>query len=722
MDDEVEYVSDDEDYAPRPRSNVNNRPEMDLYSIDSQFPFYKFNGTQLFGPVDFTLKGFEPTQSIYAFSDANNESYILTGKTITGKEPIFQGESLKPYNLHNDVIVWQRLNTTEYYLSSKIVYDFIDGTNQNYNFFIDQHDYLLEGKSSQGVISSLANIKLTVETKKHRDDGEENVYYTFSNHDSSTIYNFERNENNKFQLIISDTENSERIYDVKSDTSKCTTTAPCIDDISETLDEEEDSDDIDACTSCGDYYHIGDNDKPDEHKGLCAPCIISLQISDINGIVYKPIQKTSFYSFDKLSTKTHGLNSRPKIAGPKLIITMFSFLSGHGMVVNKEFRGKINTIIANGSQLYGTPGWTATELVETSTFRPGTQCQGNYTCKTHIICIGNPLLPTITTELNNGALTNNVFDQLCDADSSVDESVKQLLQFQNSTHSMSLNKIKKFVIDKRNDKKTNDLIVANYYRAQQIGELWGISSNIGSNEEIKTAEKYIGGYKDAIEMADRIQNKLDLDEAVNVNHPIVRAKFCNVYCENAQGIVVANKNFMINHLFMLPNGIKLSDVNRNCEKYLCESVYSHLSQTNTNVRAAIAQNSHIELVSIILDNTCNYAGSGVVLSHSGVVPYGFKQTESPYVTVNTQPQAQQVSPFSPFGQQQASPFSPFGQQQASPFSPFGQQPQQPFSLFGRRGGFKKTKGKVYKNTRNHRKASKKQRKIRTRRNNRKTRK
>ena len=694
-DDEIEYVSDDENYVRQPRGNVNDIPEMVLYSINSEISFYKFDGEQLLGPVEFILKGFEPTQSIYGFSDANSEEYILTGKTIVGKEPIFQGESFEAYNLHNDVIIWERLNTTEYYLSPKIVYDFIDGTNKNYNFFIDQNEYLLESKGSQGIISSGVNVKLTVENKKYRDDGSQNIYYTFSNYNSTEIYNFERNENDDFQIIISDTQNSERIYDVKSDTSKCTTTSPCIDDISETFDEE-DSNNIDACISCGEEYDIGDNDETVEYKGLCAPCIISLKITDSDGIVYKPIQQISFYSLDKLSKKKNGLNSRPNIPGPKLIITMFSFLSGHGMVVNKDFRGKINTIIARGSELYGTPGWTATELVETSTFKPGTQCQGHsteeYTCKTHIICIGNPLLPTITTVSNNGTLTNNVFDQLCNANASVDESVKQILQFQNSSHNMSLELIKKSVTDKSYDKKTNDVIVANYYMAQKVGELWGICSNIGK-EEIKIAEKYISGYNDEREMISRKRNKEDLDEAVTVQHPIVRAKFCNIYYENTDGTVELNNNIMINHLFMLPDETKLSDVNRNCEKYLCDSVYNHLSQNDTNVIRALGQNPHIELVSIILDNTCNYAGSGVVLSHSGQIPYGFVQTQT----------------------------SNFVQQ-----PPFGQPQQQaPFSFFGRRGGFKKTKRKVYKNTKKYRKSSKKQQKTRIlkkKRNNMKTRK
>jgi hypothetical protein len=699
-DDEVEYVSDDEvEYVPRPRGRPNTMPEMGLQKLENQNSFYQFDGTQLLGPVVFTLKGFDPLQAIYGFTDTNGENYILKGKTILINEPIFQSDIYTQYNLRSDVIIWQRDNETEYYLSPEILYDFIDETNRNYNFFIDQNEYLFKGSGGEGG-SAVSNtlVKLTVEGKNYRDNEAQDVYYTFTNNDSSKIYNFERNANHQFELIITDTENGVRNYDIYCDTSECNRINSCNDDIDETLDEGEDSADIGQCISCGEDYHTDDNiTTEDEYKGLCAPCKISLQISDSDGVVYKPMKQLPFYTFDKLSRRTIGINSRPDIDGPKLIVTMFSVIWGHGMVVNEKFRGQITTLIAEGSQLYGTPGWTATELVETSTFIPGTQCQGDYTCKTHIICVGNPLLPTVTTTSNNGQQTNDFFDHLSSMNATVDDIVQELIQFQNSSHTMTLEQIKTMIGRTTSDTKTKDRIIENYYRSQQAGEFWGICSNVGSNPQIKTGEKYISGYNDHREMHSRIYYQQDLDEAVRVGQPIVRVKFCNIYYENADGGLELNVNIDINKVMRLSNNSKLSDVNRQCEKYLCESIYPHLCQTDTNVMAALTQNPHIELVSINLDNTCNYAGSGIVLSHSGQVPYGFATSQSSHLVQQQ------------FGQPSASASSSSSSSSSSSASGYG---QQPFRLFGRRGGNKKTKGKVYKNTMNIRKLSKKQRKPR----------
>jgi len=696
-DDEIEYVSDDEvEYVPRPRRQPNNMPEMGLQKLENQFSFYQFDGTQLLGPAIFTLKGFDPTQAIYGFTDTNGENYILKGKTILINEPIFQSDNYTQYNLRSNVIIWQRDNETEYYLSPEIIYDFIDETNRNYNFFIDQHEYLFKGSVTEGVSVSNTVVKLTVEGKNYRDNEAQDVYYTFTNNDSSKIYNFERNANNQFELIITDTENGVRMYDIYCDTSECARSNLCNDDIDETLDEGEDSADIGQCVSCGEDYHKDDNiTTEDEYKGLCAPCKISLQISDSDGVVYKPMKQLPFYTFDKLSRRTIGINSRPDIDEPKLIITMFSVIWGHGMVVNEKFRGQITTLIAEGSQLYGTPGWTATELVETSSFIPGTQCQGDYTCKTHIICVGNPLLPTVTTTSNNGQKTNDFFDHLSSMNATVDDIVQELIQFQNSSHTMTLEEIKIMIGRTGSDTKTNDRVIENYYRSQQAGEFWGICSNVGSNPQIKTGEKYISGYNDHREMHSRIYYKQDLDEEVRVGQPIVRVKFCNIYYENADGGVELNVNIDINKVIRLSNNSKLSDVNRQCEKYLCQAIYPHLCQTDTNVMAALTQNPHIELVSINLDNTCNYAGSGIVLSHSGQVPYGFATSQSSHLVQQQ------------FGQPSASSSS-------ASASGYG---QQPFRLFGRRGGNKKTKMKFYKNTMNIIKLTKKQRNPRrTRRN------
>ena len=136
-----------------------------------------------------------------------------------------------------------------------------------------------------------------------------------------------------------------------------------------------------------------------------------------------------------------------------------------------------------------------------------------------------------------------------------------------------------------------------------IDRTWGISTNFG-RIETAIAEKYVFGYSSKKEKMDRIQANSIMDPAVDVN-PIVRALYCNISYKPDN----TNSSKKIDEVIFLKNNSSLSSISSICQEYLI-----NFYKKNINL------NQKVELVSIIIDKTCNYSTEAIVFPHIPVSP------------------------------------------------------------------------------------------------------
>ena len=643
MDDEVEYESSDsEPIKPKPiikSSEINtseiNTSEINTYEIGNEYVFYNYdyaNDKISDEPINLVLQKYNHITNFYFF------------KHPTGT--ILQMRGFDSFE-YDKTIIWEDTNEN-CYICPQIGYDYIDY--ENYcQFFIEDLYYDFSVTRKEGITTSVKNARLLFDNKTLHDDL---VVYIFIDEDIHKFYYFIINEDNEFKFYG---KNSDAEIAVRNGICDSTSKIQdiCMDDLDDDDEpsEEMESNEIAICISCGEsffkdeeekvalkeplvkeaykkywseqkkrYYYVnqttnqsvweipapkpkpkeefGFNHPPTKDQTLCFYCRITIAELNDSDTVYNPMEYPGYYDIKTL--KKINLNGR---SDPQpFIITMFFGLHGHGGIVNSKDKKGIQ-ITTRGSEY--AKSFTSGYEVALSTF------QSKPSCRTHMVCIGNPLLFNIAESTHNGNTFNEeIYNLFQEKDANVNSVVKGIIKYETDYHNFPVNELKDIYLTPDNIDnygiKTARLAYNNHL--QMKDQTWGIATNFGLTRTA-IAEKYITGYSSITEREDRRKNNIIMDPAVDVRKPIVRALYCNI---SYPGL---NSNTIIDVVIPLTNNITLSAISTICENYLIDFYKKKFDEKKMS-----DMYGNVELVSIIIDKSCNYSTSDVVFPHIAMSP------------------------------------------------------------------------------------------------------
>jgi hypothetical protein len=270
-------------------------------------------------------------------------------------------------------------------------------------------------------------------------------------------------------------------------------------------------------------------------------------------------------------------------------VTIFFSVNGHGIISNLKNRAKPRIYSKTCGSKYAKP-FKSTDTIQLSNF------ESSPDIKTHLICMGNPLLHHISSDENNGYNFNRKMKEIClqsqnyKAYNDVNSIVNEIIEYENKLHQYDEDIIAELMTEYK--PLTKKSVVENYAKEMKNKNLWGIATNVGLTKVV-TAEKFISGYSSQEEKLHREQIGTSLDQGVDVNRPCIRILFANAPDRNGRYV-----NMMIDEPYYLTNNTTMSDIKRLCETYLMDPQWKEY-----------------EKVSVIIDRTCNHATEDVFLPH-----------------------------------------------------------------------------------------------------------
>ena len=572
--DEVEYeLSDSEPKKPKV---IIKSSEINTHEIGNEYVFFKYdyaNDDISDETITFVLQGYNHITNFYFFKDPYGTKYWMLGID----------------KFADKTIVWEDTNGN-YYICPQIRYDYID--NQNYcNFFIENLYYDFSVSRTEGISTSVKNARLLFDNKTLHDDL---VVYIFILEAKHKFYTFIINEKDEFEFYG---KKSDAIIEVRNGICDSPKIADiCIDDLDDDEEdnpsEEIESNEVVICVSCGESFF---KEEDDNNQTLCFYCRNTIAEMDESGIVYNPMEYPGYYDIKNVGNIDLNGRTEPQ----PIIITMFFGLHGHGEIVNSKDKMDIQ-FTTRGSE-FAKP-FTSGYQVELSTFK------SKPSCRTHMICIGNPLFFSMADFRHNGITFNEEIDEIFSKkDANVNSVVHDIIKYETDFHNFSEKQLKNIYLTDdlpRYGKRTVNLAYKNHLKIKD--RTWGIATNFGLTRTA-IAEKYINGYSTETEKQNSIKDNLIMDPAVDVKKPIVRALYCNIYYQPT-GV---NSNKKIDEVILLRNNTTLSSVSTICEDYL-------VNFYKTNMTSNMDQK--VELVSIIIDKSCNYSTADVVFPHIPVSP------------------------------------------------------------------------------------------------------
>ncbi len=575
MDDEVEYESDSE--LKKPKTITSS--EINTHEIGNEYIFFKydyFNNIISNENINMVLVGVK--ENIYKFINPyKTEIEMLYGIDRFIDSDIF----------YNKTIIWVD-NSINYYICHQIKFDYIN--HENYcHFFIEDLYYDFSVTRKEGITNSVKNARLLFDNKTLHNDS---VVYIFMLEEKNKFYHFIINEKDELEFYGKKLDPKIQIeIQIKNgicDSSKIQDI--CIDDLDDDDDDEEmDSNEIAICANCGESYF------KEADQVMCFYCRNTIAEMNKKKIFHNPMDYPGYY--DIKTVRNIDLNRRDEIP-PPIIITMFFGLHGHGQIVNSNNKKDIK-FTTRGSE-YAKP-FTSGYEVEISTFK------SKPSCRTHMVCMGNPLLVSFSHFTHNGITFNKKIDELFSKKhANVNSVLHGIIKDETDYHNFSTDFLKDYYFKPdfltTYGEKLASLGYKNYLAL--IDRTWGISTNFGSIETA-IAEKYVFGYSSKKEKMDRIQANSIMDPAVDVN-PIVRALYCNISYKPDN----TNSSKKIDEVIFLKNSSSLSSISSICEDYLINFYKNNIKLQNPNQK--------VELVSIIIDKTCNHSTDAIVFPHTPV--------------------------------------------------------------------------------------------------------
>ena len=642
--DEVEYESSDSE--PMKPKTIIKSSEINTHEIGNEYVFLKYDYAKdeiNYKPINLVLQKYDHKTNFYFFKHPYGTTMLMRGiDRFVDKTIIWE-------YTEKDTNGWEN---TDYYICPEITYDYL---NDNYcNFFIENLYYDFTVTRKEGITSSVKNARLLFDNKTLHDDS---VVYIFMDEDRNKFYSFIINERDEFEFYgkKSDAEIAVRngICDSSSKIQDI-----CMDDLDDDdeLSEETESNEIAICISCGEsffkeeeekvvlkepfsevsspplvneeykkywsdrvqrFYYVnqksgksvweipkpkpkedfGFNRPPTNEQTLCFYCRNTIAEMDISGIVYNPMEYPGYYDITNIGRINLNERNEPQ----PLIITMFFGLHGHGGIVNSKDKKDIK-FETRGSE-FAKP-FTSGYQVELSTFK------SKPSCRTHMVCIGNPLFFSMANPIHNGINFNKEIDNLFqEKGANVNSVVQGIIKYETDYHNFSEKELKNIYLTPADiynyGRRTTSLAYKNHLQLKD--RTWGIATNFGLTRTI-IAEKYITGYSSETEKQNDITHNTIMDPAVDVKIPIVRALYCNISYQPT-GV---NSNKKIDEVITLINNTTLSSISTICEDYLI-NFYKKNIMPNVN-------NQKVELVSIIIDKSCNYSTADVVFPHIPVSP------------------------------------------------------------------------------------------------------
>ena len=549
-----------ESHPPESHPPEMNPPE-EMHKLGRTYTFYKLDvvGNIQIGPFTLTL------------SDVRDSTFIFTTKSNLPQirydffsQNIVQNKIIKSNVLfEKNVIIWQQ--GREYYISPEIKFDFKDTQEDGEYYFIliKGMRYWIELTAKEGSTVSKINTTLTL-------SAVENNIYTFNYTEYDEEYKFEQDEQQNMRLL----DNTEWTHVAIHNHNKCITqnvigvsTNNCLDKIADTKEEENEA--LPICIQCGEEFI-----KDEDTQTMCSYCLCDLTRLQLQNVV---IEHPGYYKVKSLPNLNPGENPR---------ITVFFSVNGHGIISNLANRAKPRKYSKTCGSEYAKP-FSSTNTIQLSDFvsYPG--------IKTHLICMGNPLLHHISSDKNNGHNFNRKMRTICMQSQKYDVNsiVKEIIEYENRLHQYDEDSIAELMTNY--GPLTKKSVVENYATEMKNENLWGIATNVGLTK-IATAEKFISGYSSEEEKLYRKQIGTSLDPGVDVNKPCLRVLFANV-SDGADGYV----NTIIDKPYDLTNNTTMSNIKRMCEGFLMMD----------------RQWDGYEKVSVIIDRTCNHATENIVLPH-----------------------------------------------------------------------------------------------------------
>jgi hypothetical protein len=571
-----------EDSGPKnQKKTIITSSEINTHKIGNEYEFYKYDSVkvEVIGePIILVLVGLDETGIFYDFKDPYENIIKMYGK----------------YKFPDKTIIWQDTFNL-YYMCLKLKCEYINHIN-HFNFFIANlyYDFIVSRK--EGITTSVKTARLLFDNK--------------TLHNDSVVYIFMVEDGNKFYYFISNEECLLEFYDKKLDpeiqiqiqikNGICNSKIQdiCTDDLDDNDDDEEmESNELAICISCGEFF-FKEEDENEEDQTMCFYCINTFAEMYKDEIVHNPMDYPGYY--DITTVRNIDLNRRDEIYDQPIIITMFFGLHGHGQIVNSNNKNNIK-FTTRGSE-YAKP-YTSGYEVELSTFQSK---KSNPRCRTHMVCIGSPLFFNLGNFTHNGITFNKKIDELfSEKDANVNSVVHGIIKDETDFHNFSEEKLKEtYLTDDISiyGEKTAYLAYNNHLALND--RTWGIATNFGLNP-IRIAEKYISGYSSEKDKMEFIKYNSIMDPAVDVKVPIVRALYCNISYKPDN----TNSSKKIDEVIFLKNNSSLSSISSICQEYLI-----NFYKKNINL------NQKVELVSIIIDKTCNYSTEAIVFPHIPVSP------------------------------------------------------------------------------------------------------
>ena len=309
-----------------------------------------------------------------------------------------------------NVIIWQQ--GREYYISPEIKFDFKDTQEDGEYYFIliKGMRYWIELTATEGSTVSKINTTLTLRAL-------ENNIYTFNYTEYGEEYKFEQDEQQNMRLLG----NTEWSHVAIHNHNKCITrnvigvaTNNCLDKIAETKEEENEA--LPICIQCGEEFI-----KDEDTETMCSYCLCDLTRLRLQNAV---IEHPGYYNVKSLPN----LNPDKK---PR--ITVFFSVNGHGIISNLANRAKPRKYSKTCGSEYAKP-FSSTNTIQLSDFVSYPDI------KTNLICMGNPLLHHISSDINNGRNFNRKMRTICmqsqkyEAYNDVNSIVKEIIEYENRLH------------------------------------------------------------------------------------------------------------------------------------------------------------------------------------------------------------------------------------------------------------------------------------------------
>jgi hypothetical protein len=543
---------------------LESHPPKIMHELGRTYTFYKLDIVGNIQTEPFTLMLSDVRDSTFIFTTTSNLPQI---RYDFFSQNIVQNKITKSNILfEKNVIIWQQ--GKEYYISPEIKFDFKDTQEDGEYYFIliKGMRYWIELTATEGSAISKINTTLTLLSV-------ENNIYTFNYTEYGEEYKFEQDEQKNMRLLG----NTEWSRVAIHNHNKCITrnvigvaTNNCLDKIANSIEEENKG--LPICTQCGEEFI-----KDEDTQTLCSYCLCDLTRLQLQNAV---IEQPGYYNIKNLPN----LNPDKK---PR--VTIFFSVNGHGIISNLENRAKPRIYSKTCGSKYAKP-FKSTDTIQLSNF------ESSPDIKTHLICMGNPLLHHISSDKNNGRNFNRKMktiylqSQNYKAYNDVNSIVNEIIEYENQLHQYDEDIIAELMTEY--EPLTKKSVVENYAKEMKNESLWGIATNVGLTK-IVTAEKFISGYSSQEEKLHREKIGTSLDQGVDVNRPCIRILFANAPDRNGRYV-----NMMIDEPYYLTNNTTMSDIKRLCETYLMDPQWKEY-----------------EKVSVIIDRTCNHATEDVFLPH-----------------------------------------------------------------------------------------------------------